>query len=118
MKLLLDTCVWGGAVAALRDRGHDVDWAGDWTEDPGDQEILARAHREQRVLVTLDKDFGELAVVHGTPHSGIIRLVGIGARQQGPTLAAVIASYHEDLARGALITVERGRVRIRPAETD
>jgi hypothetical protein len=44
-----------------------VIWAGEWAEDPGDDEILARAHREGRVLVTLDKDFGELAVVHGQP---------------------------------------------------
>jgi predicted nuclease of predicted toxin-antitoxin system len=35
----------------------------DWAKDPGDEEILTQAHREGRVLVTLDKDFGELAVV-------------------------------------------------------
>jgi hypothetical protein len=48
--------------------GHDVIWAGDWSDDPGDEAILARASEERRVLVTLDKDFGELAIVraHGT----------------------------------------------------
>ena len=75
MKILLDTCVWGGVVLELRAAGHDVVWAGDWQEDPGDDEILERAHGEGRVLVTLDKDFGELAIVHERPHSGIIRLV-------------------------------------------
>ncbi len=73
MKILLDTCVWGGVVQELRAAGHDVVWAGDWQEDPGDDEILERSHREGRVLVTLDKDFGELAIVHERPHSGIIR---------------------------------------------
>ena len=68
MKALLDTCVWGGARAVLEAAGHDVVWAGDWPVDPGDDEILARAHREGRVLVTLDKDFGELAIVHQRPH--------------------------------------------------
>jgi predicted nuclease of predicted toxin-antitoxin system len=34
-------------------------------------------HAESRVLVTLDKDFGELAIMKGAPHAGIIRLVGI-----------------------------------------
>jgi hypothetical protein len=37
VKLLLDTCVWGGAKAALAAAGHDVVSAGDWSEDPGDQ---------------------------------------------------------------------------------
>ena len=37
-------------------------WFGDWSRDPGDEEILAIADQERRILVTLDKDFGELAV--------------------------------------------------------
>ena len=35
MKILLDTCVWGGVVQELRAAGHDVVWTGDWQEDPG-----------------------------------------------------------------------------------
>ena len=58
MKLLLDTCVWGGAKKTLESSGHDVVWTGDWPEDPGDEEILATANSEGRILVTLDKDFG------------------------------------------------------------
>ena len=41
MKVLLDTCVWGGVRQTLSDAGHDVVWTGDWDEDPGDDEILA-----------------------------------------------------------------------------
>ena len=48
---------------------------GNWPEDPGDEEILEYAYKEGRILVTLDKDFGELAIVHDTPHSGILRIV-------------------------------------------
>jgi predicted nuclease of predicted toxin-antitoxin system len=44
VKLLLDACVWGGAKKFLEGRGHDVVWAGEWLEDPGDREILNRAH--------------------------------------------------------------------------
>ncbi len=55
MRLLLDSCVWGRARPEIEAGGHDVVWAGDWPEDPGDDEILARAHAEGRVLVTLDK---------------------------------------------------------------
>ena len=57
MKFLLDTCVWGGASNELRSAGHDVIWAGEWPDDPKDDEILERACWEDRVLVTLDKDF-------------------------------------------------------------
>jgi predicted nuclease of predicted toxin-antitoxin system len=71
MRLLIDTCVWGGAAGELRAAGHDVVWSGDWSEDPGDAEILAKAYDENRVLVTLDKDFGELAIVFGQPHCGL-----------------------------------------------
>ncbi|MFO0796115.1 MAG: DUF5615 family PIN-like protein [Gemmataceae bacterium] len=73
MKLLLDTCIWGGVKELLLTAGFDVLWVGDATADPGDEAILRIAHQQQRVLVTLDKDFGELAVVRGRPHHGIVR---------------------------------------------
>jgi predicted nuclease of predicted toxin-antitoxin system len=116
MKLLLDACVWGGARQELETAGHDVVWAGEWPTDPGDEEILAHAHREGRVLVTLDKDFGELAVVHRIPHSGILRLVNLAARRQAAVCLGVLALYGEDLKSGAIVTAEPGRLRIRPPE--
>ncbi len=115
MKLLLDTCVWGGARQDFEQAGHDVVWAGEWPEDPGDEEILARARSEGRVLVTLDKDFGELAVVRGAPHCGIVRLAGIAARRQAHACLYAILRYAAQLQRGAIVTVEPGRLRIRPA---
>ncbi len=60
MRVLLDTCVAGSARDALRREGHDVEWVAEWPQDPGDDEILAHAARQRQVLVTLDKDFGEL----------------------------------------------------------
>jgi predicted nuclease of predicted toxin-antitoxin system len=75
LKVLLDTCLSVEARAALKAAGHDVVWGGDWEKDPGDEAILALAFTEGRVLVTLDKDFGELAVLQGVSHSGILRLV-------------------------------------------
>ena len=68
MKILLDTCVWGGARKTLEAAGHDVEWTGDWPQDPGDDAILAHAFQEGRILVTLGKDFGELAIVFYRPH--------------------------------------------------
>ena len=117
MKLLLDTCVWGGTGQALQAADHDVIWVGEWAFDPGDHEILARAHNEGRILLTLDKDFGELAIVHGQPHSGIIRLVNWSVLQQASTCLMVLDRYGPELQGGAIVTVEPGRLRIRPTSS-
>ena len=113
MKLLLDSCVWGGARAELISSGHEAIWAGDWPSDPGDEEILARAHKDGRILVTLDKDFGDLAVTQAKVHCGIIRLVNIAARRQSFLCGHVLERHSEDLLRGAIVTVEAGRLRVR-----
>ncbi len=114
MKVLLDTCVWGGAVNELRGAGHDVIWVGEWPKDPGDEEILETAEREGRILVTLDKDFGELAIVRNRAHCGIVRLVNLGAREQGRVCLRVLDLYGDDLLKGAIVTAEWARLRIRP----
>ena len=113
MRLLLDSCVWGGTQRRLREAGHDVVWTGEWKRDPGDQEILKFAHDQHRVLLTLDKDFGERVIVFGEPHSGIIRLVGIGAREQADYCLAALGKYGDELARGGIVTVDSNRTRIR-----
>lgn len=115
MKLLLDTCIWGKALAEIIEAGHDAVWAGDWPEDPGDEHILQIALEQDRILVTLDKDFGELAVLRGQPHKGIVRLVDLSARRQARACLDVLSLYTEELREGAIITVERARVRVRPA---
>ena len=88
----------------------------DWPEDPGDEEILAKANNDGRILITLDKDFGEIAIVKGKPHSGILRLVNLSANNQGIVCLRVIEQYGQVLRSGAIITVEPGRIRIRPPD--
>lgn len=116
MKLLVDTCVFGGAVQELRQAGHDVVWSGEWERDPGDSELLTHACEEDRVIVTLDKDFGELAVVRGLRHRGIVRLVGFRAQEQGSAARAALAKYAGELSKNAILTVEPSRVRVRPGK--
>lgn len=118
MKLLLDTCVSPRARDELAAAGHDVVWVGDWTVDPGDEAILERALHEGRIVVTLDKDFGELAVVFRRRHAGIIRFVDISARMLGRLCANAIEAYGADLSKGAMLTVEPHRVRVRPPGDD
>jgi hypothetical protein len=64
------------AVEAIRQAGHVV-WIR--TEAPGasDQDVLHRATSEQRVLLTFDKDFGDLAMRQGLPASSGLFFVSI-----------------------------------------
>lgn len=117
MKLLLDSCVSGIAASELRAAGLDVLYAGEWDADPSDDEILAQAYGERRILVTLDKDFGERAVARGTAHAGIIRLVNMSAKQQAAACLKVLERYSQELGAGAIVTAEPGYARIRPPQT-
>jgi predicted nuclease of predicted toxin-antitoxin system len=114
VRVLLDSCVWGGVRGVLAAGGFDVASVGDPGPDPGDEEVMARAHRERRTLVTLDKDFGEMAVVHRRPHHGIIRLVNVSARRQAPLCTHLLSRYGDELVRGAIVTADDTHVRIRP----
>jgi len=93
--------------------GYDVWWTGDLPEDLGDDEILAIAKKEERVLVTLDKDFGELVFLHGLPHSGILRMVEIPSKMQGKSIHQVLQSFGEQLILGAIVTLSNNRIRVR-----
>lgn len=110
-------CV-GGTLSHLEAVGHDVVWTGNWPEDPEDKEILAYAHQEQRILVKLDKDLGELAILYKRPHLGILRLVNVAARNQGPLCLRILTLYQKELQAGAIITARDDRIRVRPPDAD
>jgi predicted nuclease of predicted toxin-antitoxin system len=78
MKILLDSCIWGGAKNPLQSAGHDVVWVGDFLKDPGDEAIMQFSISAERIIVTQDKDFGELAIFRGVPHFGIIQCDCLG----------------------------------------
>jgi len=120
MRVLLDSCVWQRAAQEVRAGGHDVDCVSAWGGDPGDEEILRRSVEDDRVLVTLDKDFGELVFLLGQPHRGILRLVSIRAREQGRMILDVLGRFGRQLEQNALVVVEADRIRIRlpAAETE
>jgi predicted nuclease of predicted toxin-antitoxin system len=113
MRLLMDSCMWNPTTNALRKAGHDVDSVSEWPADPGDAAILQRAFAESRVLVTLDNDFGELAVRLRLPHAGMIRLQSIVVDDEAAACLAVIAVAEAELLHGAIVTVTPQRIRIR-----
>lgn len=115
MKFLADECLDARIVAALRDAGHDVLDVGGYGPGLGDAKLIELAHRERRVVVTRDKDFGELAVRRRLASSGIILLrhrhgeIGAAAGQ----LLGLIAAEGERLRR-SLVVVEKDRARVLP----
>jgi predicted nuclease of predicted toxin-antitoxin system len=73
MKILANEKFPRSAVDAMRSAGHDVLWARTEMAGVGDDEILRRAQSEGRIVVSFDKDFGELAFRWGLPAScGVI----------------------------------------------
>lgn len=108
MKVFLDTCVWGGVPKELKSFGIDALWSGDFEKDPGDEEILKLANEQRRILITLDKDFGELAILRKIPHSHIVRLVNVSTQEQ-----IRISKHVLELLSGAIITASANKLRIR-----
>lgn len=99
-------------VNALRARGHDVAWVR--TDAPGipDEEVLATAVAEHRVLVTADKDFGELAFrqeLAAVDGIMLLRMRGSPARRHATLVAAVTA--RDDWA-GHFSVIEDDRIRM------
>ena len=113
MKLLANENFPSDAVEALRASGHDVLWVRTAFPGASDPRVLERASVEQRVLLTFDKDFGELAFRWGLPAtSGIIlfRMRLISPAHISRAAVSAIGS-RKDWA-GHFSVVEEGRVRM------
>jgi predicted nuclease of predicted toxin-antitoxin system len=71
---LADECVAASLVRGLRGAGHDVRYIAEFAASLGDVEVIALASREGRLLLTADKDFGELVFRRGQAVPGLILL--------------------------------------------
>ncbi len=69
MKFLIDVNTSGPLVRWLMDMGHDVVRVADRDLRMSDEDILRWAVREQRIVITTNKDFEEMIWREGTPHS-------------------------------------------------
>lgn len=112
-RLLIDSCVSGVTVAELRTAGYDAVWVPADGADPGDVTVLTRALEDARILVTLDKDFGELVHARGLPHAGILRLHGFAAREQAAQIGLTLKRFGAELQAGAMVVATPGRWRLR-----
>ena len=67
MRFLANENFPGRAVTALTAAGHDVVWVRVTAPGMSDPDVLAWAARDERILLTFDKDFGELARASALP---------------------------------------------------
>ncbi len=74
MRFLVDECIFAQVVEHLRRDGHDVVWIGDIMPSARDRAVLLFANAERRILMSEDRDFGELIFRDGMPAIAIISL--------------------------------------------
>jgi len=118
MRLLADENMPGMVIRELRRQGHDVLSAKEAMRGQADRAVLERAEREGRVVITQDKDFGELAFRLGLPAScGIIlfRLEGRSPEADHRRALAAIQSRDDWVGHFAVVTDRQIRIRNLPS---
>ena len=111
MRFLANENFPGAAVAILKSEGHDVIWIRTVAPGASDTEVLAWA---ARVLLTFDKDFGELARASTLPATcGVVpfRIPMPNPNDAGERLVGLITARDNWVGRFSVI--EPGRVRMR-----
>jgi predicted nuclease of predicted toxin-antitoxin system len=115
VNFLADENVDQQIVSRLRERGHHVIYVLDMERGVSDDVVLQLCNKSKSLLLTADKDFGELIFRQGRIVSGVvlIRLAGLTPESKAEIVAAAIEKRAGELA-GAFAVISPGTVRIRP----
>ena len=114
MRLLANENIPSSAIQGWRNRGHDVLSVRESMPGAGDIQILAQAQSDRRLVVTQDKDFGELAFRHGLPADCGIILFRLSATDPDELVARMVDAVEERSDwQGHFSVVEDHRIRIR-----
>jgi predicted nuclease of predicted toxin-antitoxin system len=114
VKFLFDVGVGVAAERWLAVQGHDVKAVRDLNPSMPDIDILDLAAAEQRLVVTMDKDFGELVYRSRRAHAGVLllRLEAATAAEKVAVLE-IIVTQHLATIEGNFAVYQNGRLRIR-----
>ena len=114
MRYLADESVGRPIVDALRRAGYEVDSIAELSLGASDLDVLAQANRQSVVLITEDKDFGELVFRGRQPNPGVVllRLSGLTRQRKIAIAVKVFADRAADFA-GAFTVVTDAGVRVR-----
>ncbi len=113
MRFLADESCDFAVVRALRGAGHDVLAVSEFQQRSVDADLMDLAHREDRVLLTEDKDFGWLAFAAHLDSAGVvlIRFPSQARKQLGDAASRLVQEYGDRLKR-AFVVLRPGSVRI------
>lgn len=113
MKILADENIARQVVEKLREDGHDIQYT---IEGLGiaDTVVLNTAYHTEAVILTDDKDFGDLVIQQGLETAGVIlvRLPGLSHQEKAEIVAKVVRDY-EDTLMYAMTVITPSKVRIR-----
>jgi predicted nuclease of predicted toxin-antitoxin system len=116
MRFLADMGISPRCVDFLRELGHDAIHLHEEELDRlPDSEVLAKALRETRILLTHDLDFGELVAISRSRLPSVVtfRLRDMRPFNVNRHIRAIIEQHDEALEGGAMVTVTEGRIRVR-----
>ena len=113
MRFLVDECTGPAVARWFRKQGHDVFSVYEQARGMDDDDIVAKAYTEDRILVTNDKDFGEKVYRDMKPHKGIVllRLDDERASIKIAVIRRLLENYANRLQGNFIVATER-RVRI------
>jgi predicted nuclease of predicted toxin-antitoxin system len=112
-RLLVDQGLPRSTARLLRALGWDVGEIGMATAL--DEEIIRRGRDEGRIVVTLDADFHAILAREGAASPSVVRLrvQGLGGAELASLIQTVIGVCQDELARGAVVTADSARVKVR-----
>lgn len=114
MRFLANENFPHAAVTALLAAGHNVAWIRTAAPGIADSDVLAWAAKDERILLTFDKDFGELARRAMLPPACGVVLLRIPMPKPGAAgqRLALMIMQRDDWA-GHFSVIEPGRIRMR-----
>jgi len=116
MRFLVDMCVDVRIVTWLREQGYDaIHLREEGLHRLPDPDIFSKGISEKRVIVTFDLDFSEIAALSGGQKISVIvfRLKNTRAFHVINRLTDVLKEVAKPLEKGAIITIEESRYRVR-----
>ena len=114
MIFLADECVDQPIAQRLRQDGHEVVCISETEPSTPDDAVLSHANARRAVLITGDKDFGELVFRDGRAAYGVllVRLAGLSPRTKAAIVSAAVRDRGREMPR-AFTVVSPGLIRIR-----
>ena len=115
MKFLADVNIEKTIVDELKKMGHDILWVADVDRHLDDLSIFKIARKETRILLTNDKDFGEIVFRQKLAPTGIVlfRVKGQDVREKVKLLKKLLAVYSDKIANH-FVVVARDKIRFIP----